>query len=459
MAEEPHNGGEDVSRPLRIVRLEAEAFKRLSAVEIVPDGTLVRITGKNGAGKSSVIDAIEAALAGGRSLPERPVRSGYQKAGIVVDLGEYVVRRTITKTGGGSLIVEAKDGTRLSSPQAVLDRMLGDLTFDPFSFLRMEPRRQVEVIAAATGLDQKLAEIEERRRKARENVTAARRLVAEHKATLATLPPARPDDPAEEIPVSDLTARLKAARELEASHETRRRSLADGKRRIADFERQAEDAARLVEDLRARLVEAEESLQHARRRVDHGRAWIAQEESEVAALPNPGVEDIAKGFETLEASNKRARARKARENVEAMLKIATQREADETREVDRLAAERERLVADTAIPVPGLTFTDDGLLLNGLPFAQASSAEKLRASVEIGLFQNPRIRVVLVREGALLDSDGLRSLAEIAARLGAQVWVEQVTDGQKVGIVIEDGRVAGDFTESEPLPGPDFSRQ
>ena len=49
---------------MKILKLTAENFKKLSAVEITPDGNVVVISGKNGAGKSSVLDAIEAALCG-----------------------------------------------------------------------------------------------------------------------------------------------------------------------------------------------------------------------------------------------------------------------------------------------------------------------------------------------------------------------------------------------------------
>ena len=47
-ATQPILPGSDPAQPLRIVRLEAESFKRLRVVSITPDGTVVRITGRNG---------------------------------------------------------------------------------------------------------------------------------------------------------------------------------------------------------------------------------------------------------------------------------------------------------------------------------------------------------------------------------------------------------------------------
>lgn len=55
---------------MKIVQLTAENVKRLTAVSIAPDGNLVQITGRNGQGKTSVLDAIWWALAGMYAEPE-----------------------------------------------------------------------------------------------------------------------------------------------------------------------------------------------------------------------------------------------------------------------------------------------------------------------------------------------------------------------------------------------------
>ena len=88
---------------MKIVRLEAENVKRLVAVEIAPDGSLVVIGGKNGAGKSSTLDSIAMALGGKDLVPEKPLRDGAEKGHVEVDLGDLIVRRTFTAAGGGSL--------------------------------------------------------------------------------------------------------------------------------------------------------------------------------------------------------------------------------------------------------------------------------------------------------------------------------------------------------------------
>jgi DNA repair exonuclease SbcCD ATPase subunit len=102
---------------LVIVNLVAENFQRLKAINITPNANTVLITGKNGAGKSSVLDSIVSALCGKDYCPEKPIRTGEKGARVELDLGKYKVTRTFTESGGGTLKVESKDGFKAGRPR------------------------------------------------------------------------------------------------------------------------------------------------------------------------------------------------------------------------------------------------------------------------------------------------------------------------------------------------------
>ena len=91
------------------------------------------------------------------------------------------------------------------------------------------------------------------------------------------------------------------------------------------------------------------------------------------------------------------------------------------------------------MPVPALSLTQDGVLLEGLPLEQASDARaQLRLSCSIAMAQNAKLRVIRVRNGSLLDEDSMAILREMAEdRDWSQVWIEMVDTTGKVGIVIE----------------------
>lgn len=92
-----------------------------------PSGAVV-IKGENGAGKSSVLDSIAYALGGEKLCPPQVIRKGARSATVRVDVGDLVVTRKWT-AGGSRLEVV---GTKYQSPQAILDRLVGSLSFDPW---------------------------------------------------------------------------------------------------------------------------------------------------------------------------------------------------------------------------------------------------------------------------------------------------------------------------------------
>lgn len=106
---------------------------------------------------------------------------------------------------------------------------------------------------------------------------------------------------------------------------------------------------------------------------------------------------------------------------------------------------REKAKADAIsaaqLPVQGLGFGDGVVTFNGIPFDQASSAEQLRVSMAIAMASNPKLRVIRITDGSLLDEDSLAAIADMAKAEDYQIWIERVDATGKVGILIEDGQV------------------
>jgi hypothetical protein len=92
------------------------------------------------------------------------------------------------------------------------------------------------------------------------------------------------------------------------------------------------------------------------------------------------------------------------------------------------------------MPVEGLSLGDDDVFLGGIPFKQLSQAVKIKTSAAIAMAAKPRIRILCVREGALLDDDNFKLLTAMAQEAGYQLWVEVVDNNAQIGFIIEDGR-------------------
>lgn len=424
---------EQTERPLHILELRAENFKRLSVVQVTPEGSLVQITGKNAQGKSSVLDAIAAALGGAKLVPAEAVRRGHDSGEVELDLGEIKVRRTFTKSGGGNITIVSQDGTKLKTPQAVLEEMIRPLSFDPLAFCAMKPKDQRAAVLEAVGITERVDTIAGNKAKAYADRTVAGREVDRLKAVLSTLASVPDSTPDEELSAADVAAQMQA----EGAKVAKAQQWLAAKK--ADVSRLTAE----VGELETRLAQAKAALATASTEMEK----FGPDAQKVIDGHNP--EALRAKLTHIEATNAMVRSKRERTRTSSELKKAEETYREHNRAVEDADMALNVLLADAKIPVPGMTFDDDGLLLNKVPFAQASTAQKLTAAVRIGLASNPRIRVMLVREGSFLDSDQLGLLAQIAEAHDAQVWVERVTDGQAgVGVVIEDGHVRAEGGEA-----------
>lgn len=418
---------------MKIVKLEASNVKRLVAVEITPDGSLVVVGGKNGAGKSSTLDSIAMALGGKDLVPEKPLRSGAEKGHVEVDLGDLVVRRTFTAAGGGTLTVSNRDGARYPSPQKILDDLTGRLTFDPLAFSRMDPRKQLETLRALVGVD--FSALDRERAALYEERTAVGRTAKALEGQLAGRA-LHEDAPESEVSVAALMAELDAA-------QARIREIDDLVAASVEWERDIQIHERAVSDAEARLAEAKANLDRERELLAAQRegAKKAKEAADAASATKPDVAPIRAKIASADEQNRKHRENLEREEIAAELDGTKREVATLSAKIEALDRTKEATLAGAAFPVPGLSFDESGVLLNGLPFSQASSAEQLRVSVAMGLAMNPKLRVLLIRDGSLLDAESLRLVAEMAEEAEAQVWMERVGDGAECSVVIEDGHV------------------
>jgi len=415
--------------PLRIVELRAENVKRLKAVTIHPDGSMVVIGGKNAQGKTSVLDAIMYALGGKDTQPAEVVRRGEKRGEVRLDLGDLVVRRTFTAAGGGSLIVESPEGARYPSPQAVLDRLLEKRGLDPLAFLRLRPCEQGEALRALTGLD--TSDLDAQREHIYADRTEVNRAGKALRARVDAMPPIVEDAPAEEVSAAELVHALDDARE---QNEANGRVLA---RRAATRDR-ADRCEQHVADLEREIVEARKTLEQARSLLDEA-------EAEVKALPDAiDTGEIAARIDGVEQTNRTVRQNRIRAEAEAALEAKRAESAALTAKITDLDAQKAQRIAAAKMPVEGLGIDESGVVTyHGITLSEASSAEQLRVSMSMALARNPRLPVVLIRDGSLLDEDSLRLVAEMAEEHGASVWVERVGDGEECSVIIEDGAVRG----------------
>lgn len=436
---------------MKITTVSVQNFKRVRDVRITPDAdrALILIGGKNGHGKSSTLDALTAAFGGARTLPVDPVRHGADEAEIVIELdGGLTIRRTITPDGATKLEVRDEMGA-IKAPQSVLDKIVSGRFLDPLAFLAMPAKDQRAQLMKLIPKADRIADLDGKRERAYAKRTEVGRDLKKAEGELARLPVVEVGTPidtakltldqatiAAEVRERDRLASALAQAETLALVD--RADLEATQQRIARLEAELAD---LRKQLPAKLGAAagrDEAVIAAKDQLDKQDKRIAELEPERVRIET----DIARAdahnraVYAAEASNKR-RA----ETAETVSKLAAEHESI-TKVIETIDTRKAEILAEAKLPVEGLSIDDDGITLNGVPFVQASAAERLRVALGLAIAAAPELGDVWVRDGALLDDESLELVAAQAAAAGKRCWIERVGTKDPGVIVIQDGTVA-----------------
>jgi len=397
---------------MKIIALEAENVKHLKVVNIKPDGSLVIIGGDNAAGKTCVLDSIEYALHGAGAIPVKPIREGQKKARIVLDLGDIQVTRTFSNKGT-KLIVKNKDDATFSSPQSMLDKLTGELTFDPLEFSRMDAKKQAEVLKKLVGLD--FDKMDAQHKNLFDQRTIVNRRGKDLKGHLDSL--TKYDGvPDQEVSIQELSAKYAKALEHNQRIEIAHREL---KSKVDELQRLEKE----VKALRTDVKQRQKALENIKEMVD--------------------AEAIYSQIADAEGINFKIRENKTYSKVDQELAELRKQSQSLSDQMMKITSIKAKSLAKAKFPIKELAIDDDGVTFEDIPFDQCSSAQKIRISVAMGLAMNPKLRVLLIREGSLLDENNLAMIAKMAADADAQIWLERVGKGKECQIIIEDGSVKG----------------
>ncbi len=427
---------------MKLLQLRAENFKRVELVEIRPDGSLTTIGGDNEAGKSSTLDAFEFALEGPQKDTPQPIREGADKAVIVAEFDDLLVKRTITPKGQ-SLIVENKAGARFPSPQAMLDKLFTRIGNDPRAFIDMKEDAQLETLKKLAGLDfsemdtERKAIFEARTEQGRDE----RRLAAELQAI-----PVIVDPPLARVSMDQLTTAFANA-ECMASMATVAEAAAATAEAAYQSAMVATDAAnKRVLELEAALAAARhaEEAANVREREAGDRRQQTHQAAQSARTAVPDTSALREQLRAAEMTNARFDAHEQREKKAADLDRVKAAVAEMTAQIESIDTTKALMLKQATFPLDGLTLTDSGVFYNGIPLKQVCASDQIRIGVAVAIALNPQMRVMLIRDGSLIGPERRRLLEQLATEHDAQILMEVVTtNADEVSVLIEDGRVVG----------------
>lgn len=411
--------------PIKITSLKMENVKRVQAVTLSPTPSgLTIIGGRNGQGKTSVLDAIAWALGGDKYRPTSPQREGsVLPPDLEVQLSNgLVVRR---KGKASALTVTDPSGQRYG--QRLLNEFVNEFAIDLPRFLHASDKDKAEILLQLVGVGDKLRQLE-----AQENTLyTQRRFVgqeADRKRKYADELPFYEGVPNEAVSVSELVQRQQAI--LKKNAENQR--LRDERDKL---EAQRNHQQSVVDDLAQRLREAQAYMAQL-------EANLARASEAAGGLTDASTMELEMDISNVEELNRKVRTNQDKRMAEAEAKEQQARYDDMTDKLNQVRRAKDELLSGAALPLPGLGVEDGALTYHGKHWDCMSGAEQLMVSAAIASALKPECGFILLDSLEQMDTETLAAFGEYLAARNLQAIATRVSTGEECTIIIEDGQAA-----------------
>lgn len=459
--------------------------------EYEADGRSVELSGKNGTGKSSVLDAIKYALTN-KSNREYIVHNGETEGEIIVetDTGLSIDRKVRTNKADYKSV--KRNGLEVGSPEAFLRELFTPLQLNPVEFMSMDKKQQNAIILdmieypwdmgkikewfgeipAWVSYDQNIlcvlndiqaenGDYYQNRRNIDRDIRNKKAFVEE---IAASIPAGYDVEKWENASVGDIYRQIERiqkenqliekAKLLRDSRESKIRKFdADREIEITALDREISNRASQIEKSIASLNEQireyeKEKEQLASKKQDKlevieqtYKANVAKYDAEVAEYveymdKKPGdvapLQEQAREIENMQSHiNEYKRMLRLQDEIEEM-RDESQQLTDKIEKARTLPGE---ILANCTIPIDGLTVENGIPLINGLPVSNLSEGEKLDLCIDVAL-QNPNgLNIILIDGVEKLATDMREKLYMKCKEKGLQFIATRTTDDEDMTVV------------------------
>ena len=440
---------------MKVQKIKISNILGLETLEFAP-GRVTIVSGRNGAGKSSVLEALKYALTGGTDATIK--RKGTEKGEVVIELDEATVTRPTDKAAE---ITVAGVGPIRRVAEFLRSR-IDSLSFNPVQFLLAPKDKRtewfLEMVPVEVGDDElRAAGVETLPPPARnglDRIAAATKLVydartgvnralKEKRAAVAQLA-----EGVVEAPEIDLAT-------MQAARDEKVREIADVEQAAA-FERQ--EAVKVITSERDEKIETIRQTAEARlaelrdeiRRTEAVRdADVQAEKDRAAALVGAAKEaeqtavrlatdrlrgELEAATAQLAAGQEKAKlAAQTAKTRELIARMTTESAALEG-EAGRYSATLDNLDALKVraldrLPIKDVEIRDGEILVGGIPFDRVNTAARVQFVLNVAMLRKGSLPLVLLDGLECLDPETFEAFVKAAASCDAQFICTRVTEG------------------------------
>lgn len=454
---------------MHIQKINIRSILGIDDLEITP-GNFTTIEGPNGTGKTSILEAIKAAVSSGHDATL--LRNGAEKGEVVFVLDDGMSITKAVTADGSSTVVRDAAGKKVARPAEAIASLLDMISVNPVDFLTAKKKDRVKVLLESMPMDVDTARLSElagievtaapgvhalqvielTATKVYDERTGTNRAIKEKDGTIKQLREAMPPAPAgiegTEDEITDQVTEATTARDT----------------RLAQI---ATKLTGIENDTRTKIASSEAE---ARTKIDGIRTKLQTDIDALKATAQLEVDaintDLSASTATLNAelAKQSGLAATARENANAkhttttaplaaaLTAIRTNREAAAKRDtttklIETMDGELEELRADAerqtnalaalesykselldSLPIPGLEVRDGEIYRNDVVFDRLNTAQQVDIAVEIAKLRAGKLSVCCVDGLELLDSKTFESFRDRATEAGLQMFVTRVGD-------------------------------
>jgi len=409
---------------VKISALEIENVKRVKAVSFEPiENGLTVIGGKNGQGKTSVLDAIAWALGGNRYAPSTAKREG---SVIPPHLKIELSNGIIVERKGKNSDLKVIDPRGNKGGQALLDTFVSTFALNLPKFMNGSGKEKADTLLRVIGVGDKLYELENKE-ELKYNERHAVGQIADQKWKYAKEMEFFRDVPSDLVSASDL---IKKQQDILAQNGENQR-LRDQKDKI---EARANELQNQISKLNAELTKALAELETAKK--------------SVAELHDESTAELEKSIAEIEEINRKVRANLDKEKAEDDAKMFSHQYEALTTEIEMIRKEKYDLLNSAQLPLEGLSVEKGELIYNGFKWDNMSGSEQLKVATAIIRKLNPECGFVLIDKLEQMDTDTLKEFATWLEQEGLQAIATRVSSGGECSIIIEDGYAVSNETDT-----------
>lgn len=443
---------------MAIKKLNIQNFMGIEEKEIDIEGKINVIKGKNGAGKSSIIEAIEKLITNNDRRTES-LRHGAEKGFIFIQTDDGKELRRNLKSNS---LTYKNDGEKVAKAQTVLNELVGAYAFNPVDFINEDSKKQndlllnsldleltEEMLTEKFGEDWKTANLDlnkppleiikdlqdyfyNERKEINRQIKDSKNSIKE---TEKKLPENYDYKKWENVKMADLYEELNKISEYNEKINQAKSYVKEAEFKISEKNKPINDE---INDINFKIKELENKKKELEKQKETNEKNIKETVKEMEEfLKNNELKDSKEIKEKVKKTDEMRTFINMAKNIEGEKELLKDKEKAKNIYEDLLSKARElpeELLSKAKMPIKGLSVKDGNVTINGLTIDNLSTSEQIKLAVDIAKLTSKDLKVICIDRFESLDNKTKKEFFEHIKDDDFQYFITEVADNEDVEI-------------------------